>query len=536
MKNQVLENIKVFYTKNKVLSLVLLILILLTISISVYFVLNNTKSDVSNDVSNNKDFNFFSSDIAVEEKSLDYDTAKKVYNNFLNKNENVITALKPDIYARGAIKMNGNVFVKSTYEQKLGSRKCNIKIDKNEDVYLNSKITSLLYRDNDKLYYKEIYNHPELKDFYTYIKLDNFKDKVTETIHYNGGDYAVKTYYKELDSSDSKYFTEYIIEDMDIPNDVRVVTRNLNNQEFYIVRYQNSNFNCDKPGNTVIQDFYLDKDSYQVVKLVSYVKNDFDVKFDLINEITVKTSEQQNVNFENIKNDFKLDANVEIKDFNLSDNSQQDSTENKQKTFDSLNISFIRPTTGNVEIGYVYVNTNVDANFSQVQLNEFITDRKFFPKGKLGDELYNNAKKLNNNPTNNDISKSDFYLSRLKVSYIFSDDRNMAWDVSVYSSFKSIDEYLSSTPKENIYRFNKNFSGKNLEVARVKVNNTISGSEKYRYILFYNGYIYDFDIYNQENGNSISDISQYNIGIFDKESNEFNKLRDYVHKNLYKQE
>lgn len=529
--NQVLKNLKNFYSSNKVLSIGILFLIFaLVATVSILFYLNLSNKQNNNFTETDsfikqEDYNFSNNDIFnLQENSLDYDTAKKVYNNFLKKNENIITTLKPNIYQIEAIKIDNNSFVKTTYEQKLGSKKCKTNTDKNEDIYLNSKITSLLYRDNDNLYYKEVYNHPELGDFYTYIKFDNFKDKVTEIIRYNGGDYAVKTYNKDLEVSDDKY-SEYTIEDTNIPNGVKVLTKNINNQEFYIIRFEDYNFDCNtgkysssSSGNTIIQDFYLDKNSYQVVKFISYVKSDFDAKFDLINEITVKTLEQQNVNFENIKSNFKLDANVEIKEINLS-NSQQDYSDNdKKKIFDSLNISFIRPINGNIEMGYVHINTdNIDA-----KLNKLISDRNFFPKGKLGDELYNNS--LNN---------TDLYLSRLKITYIFSVDNKIAWDVSVYSSFKSIDEYLSSSTKENIYKFNKNFSGKNLEVARVKVgNNTISAAEKYRYILFYNGYIYDFDVYNQEDGNTITDISNYDIGIFDKGSKEFNLLRDFVYNSL----
>lgn len=578
--NSTQKNKIIFYTQKYKFIILTIFLLLITVGVTatgLYFISKDfLNSNLNNIVQDQKVF-------TINNVSLSDEQKQEIYKKILKRNGSILDNLNTSAESKTMQQQSINTdsvrnlgvggsimrdfqqgFSKNTTEYKIGNKECKAIFDK-DNVYQTSKSVSLMYIDKDKFYTKYLYENPKAGLYDLTISNTDYKNKVGYNIYYKGGDYAVKVDYSgniivpeemvttqdsdtvPVDEQNNKNIFDYLGSDTEIVGETDYYGTRV-----YVIRYSD-NVNCndltftskDKP-NKVIYEFFVEQNEFSIVRQASYL--DSISEDNLIYEV-ITSSETKNVNFEEVKNLFNFDANVEIKEFKEPKYNSEVFYQKQKDYFNSLTIHFLRPAEGNISNLYAYL-----GYYEKPEYQKYLDSREFFPKGKLGDKLYE------------DYS----WYKKFGVNKILNysmDVGDKRWNVALLDS-KSIEEVIEKVFENNfdvksIEKVNLKIFGNDIEATRIKyiyqvysmpsafqvedendlkqigkITQTpepLPKTTEYAFLFFYEGNLYEISVTNN-NFDDYSeygvDISNYSLSAFGKDTVEFKALSDAIFNHL----
>lgn len=584
-KNQILN----FIRKNQ-LNILILFLFMVTMGFIgvALFLFSNDFKNVLNKITNTQNQDSTTEKDKFVPISLTQEKKTEVYKNLLARNESILKNLNGLLFessSRGGSEANVKVglgspgyyvgqyngYVNYVYEHKIGPKECKT-IFNNNDIYSRAKYTLTIYSNKDLHYTKTIYEDPDHGLFFFQVTSSNYKTGLLEDINYYGGDYAVRISHQNpvydnmksdlefnngvqnvpiYDNSDyQEDFKNFLGDDVEILGE-----KNINGRKYYVVRYSYY-VNCDEnyfqigmpigmpnvrstmnlqenksASNNdlikIIQELYIDQETYDIYKNITYLgSNSSD---NLIKETTISTV-RKDVPFDLVKDEFKFDLNVEIRDFKQPTYNRDEDVQKRKNYFDSLNFSYLIPAQSDVNLVAGYLDYYEVPDYQSA-----MNDRRFFPKGNFGDKVYK-------------FMVLDVNFSVPKVTYSFNvNGVNQLWTVQLLNA-SSIEEVLRKNYSHmnsndlKIDNIKMNISGTQVDAAKINMKFKVSdysneGEEintreeiSYDFIVSYKGNIYFIKV-NDAQAKDV-DISNVLIMGFDKDSKEFNEFRQYIFSNL----
>ncbi len=217
-------------------------------------------------------------------------------------------------------------------------------------------------------------------------------------------------------------------------------TVNENGQEFYIVE-SSSDLNCDETNfraltisskipeatNRMIQHYQISSVDYKVVKTTAYLDSATDDR--LISSSTTSEISTPVSGFDEVASQFTFPFNVEIRDIEVPDYSQENEINKTREYINSQNLAVLKPVGIDVTASSVYVYDSREV----VDPYSYYQDRDFYPQGALGDKVYESATAyLFQYDPNEYYEDGSYYPSALGSMYYNNADYTKSFNINFY--------------------------------------------------------------------------------------------------------